>query len=335
MIEDFTMKVMAEAGHPGIATVYLAETGNGQYVEMVESVQPPIPKEEKWVLIVSTLYGCPVGCSMCDAGGWYKGKLTAREILAQVDYLVTKNYPDRNVPAGKFKIQFARMGEPALNPNVLDVLEALPSRYHAPGLMPSVSSIAPDGTDTFFEKLADIKDRHYAGGRFQLQFSIHTTDSAQRDHWIPVKKWNFEKIARYGEGFYSPLSGDRKITLNFALAQDAEVDPEKLLRYFDPEIFLVKLTPVNPTLAAVTSGMVNAVKGDRPENEPPVVSQLKEKGYDVLVSIGELEENKIGSNCGQYIKRFLENGQPLPEESYLYPIEKHFFHHEGTKEQKL
>lgn len=317
------MNVTAEAGHPGIAMVYLAETGNGKYIEMVESVQPPIPKEEKWVLIVSTLYGCPVGCTMCDAGGWYSGKLATRDILAQVDFLVTRHYPDRNVPAQKFKIQFARMGEPSLNPNVLEVLDKLPFRYNAPGLMPSISTIAPGGKDAnaFFKKLIEIKERHYKGGRFQLQFSIHTTDESQRDRWIPVKKWDFEKIARYGEQFYKPMTGDRKITLNFALAQDARVDPEKLLYYFDPEIYLIKFTPVNPTFAARISGMVNAVKGDRPGDEPSVVTKLRDRGYSVLVSIGELEENKIGSNCGQYIKRFLESGRRLPEESYLYPVE--------------
>lgn len=306
------MKIIKSEGHPDIATVYLAEMKDGQYIEFVESVQPPVPKHEKWVLIVSTLYGCPIGCTFCDAGGWYEGKLTAEDILAQIDHMVDKNFPGRRIPADKFKIQFARMGEPALNPNVIDVLDTLPSRYDAPGLMPSVSSIAPKGTDAFFEKLLDIKNRHYKNGKFQLQFSIHSTDPAQRDERLPVKKWDFSKIAEYGKRFYQP--GDRKVTLNFALAEDSHLSSEVLLKYFDPSIFLVKLTPVNPTLRAEAHNIVNAVTG----SEPPIVKELRAKNYDVLVSIGELEENKIGSNCGQYVRRFLGNGQPPKDNSESY-----------------
>jgi len=35
--------------------------------------------------------------------------------------------------------------------------------------------------------------------------------------------------------------------------------------------------------------------------------QLRGTGYEVIVSVGELEENKIGSNCGQYLKKTAEH----------------------------
>jgi 23S rRNA (adenine2503-C2)-methyltransferase len=312
------MKVTATAGNHNIATVYLARMENGKWVEFVESVQPPIPRKEKWVLIVSTLYGCPVACPICDAGGRYEGILSTEEILAQVDYLVKKYFPVGSIPVKKFKIQFARMGEPTLNPHVLDVLEILPSVYDAPGLMPSLSTIAPRGTRRFFERLVDIKQQFYSGGNFQLQFSIHTTDTGQRDRWIPVKKWNFPEIADFAHRFYT--AGDRKISLNFALARDSEVSPQTLRRYFNPDIFVIKLTPVNPTINAVKHGIVNAVPGDVPGDELPVVSLLRQEGYQVIVSIGEWEENKIGSNCGQYVRRYLQSKQPVPRESYQYQL---------------
>lgn len=312
------MKIKAETGNPEIATVYLAEMREGKYIEFVESLQPPIPKHEKWVMIVSTLFGCPVGCSICDAGGWYEGKLCKDEILAQIDYMVDKSYPQRRIPAHKFKIQFARMGEPAFNPHVLDVLETLPGRYVAPGLMPSLSSIAPAGTGDFFQRLLHIKDRYYADGRFQLQFSIHSSDPHQRDQLLPIKKWDFKQIADYGRHFFYSSSANRKITLNFALSTSSIISPEQLLKYFDPDVFLIKITPVNPTLAARDNNVVNQVKGDTPEDEPPIAGTLRRAGYDVIVSIGEWEENKIGSNCGQYIRRFLEQGQPRIPESYRY-----------------
>ncbi|WP_373419041.1 radical SAM protein [Thermosipho africanus] len=209
------MKILEKFGKEEIAYVYLGETSRGNLVEFVESIQPPIPRDEKWVLIVSTLNGCPVQCMMCDAGGFYKGKLTKEEILEQILYLVNTRY-SKKVPVKKFKIQFARMGEPALNNEVLEVLKELPEILDAPGLLPSISTVAPIGTDDFFEELYEIKEKFYRS-RFQLQFSIHSTDEKQRDKIIPIKKWNFEKIALYGEKFVR--EGDRKVTLNFALQE--------------------------------------------------------------------------------------------------------------------
>jgi 23S rRNA (adenine2503-C2)-methyltransferase len=89
---------------------------------------------------------------------------------------------------------------------VLDVLEQLPRRYNAPGLMPSISTIAPHGVDAFFEGLLDVKNRLYSNRRFQFQYSIHTTDVALRDKLIPVRKWSFAQMAAYGERFIVPTT---------------------------------------------------------------------------------------------------------------------------------
>lgn len=129
------MKVIASTGREDVAMVYVVDMGENRLIECVESIQPPIPREDKWVLLVSTMFGCPIGCSMCDAGGHYQGKPTKEQILAQIDFLVRKHYPDGIIPAKQFKIQFARMGEPTLNPQVLNVLDELPELYKAPGLI--------------------------------------------------------------------------------------------------------------------------------------------------------------------------------------------------------
>ena len=316
------MKVLAFAGCEEIAIVYVVEYGPNKIVECVESLQPPIPRDEKWVLLVSTMFGCPVGCKMCDAGGFYQGKLTREEILAQIDFLVYKRYPEGAIPARNFKIQFARMGEPALNPSVLDVLDELPNRYQAPGLMPSLSTIAPNGSERFFDRLAEIKREQYSGGRFQFQFSLHSTDEKMRDEIIPVKKWDFTRMAAYGERFYQP--GDRKITLNFALAQGTPLDPQVLLRYFDPERYLVKITPLNPTHHAVKTGLTSYLDPQKlPESETSAtVLELRQAGYQVIVSIGEVEENAIGSNCGQYVLRHIQAQEAL-QNAYSYSLQEY------------
>jgi 23S rRNA (adenine2503-C2)-methyltransferase len=312
------MKIIASAGREDIAMVYIAEMNGGNLVELVESVQPPLPRQKKWVLLVSTMFGCPVGCMMCDAGGYYKGKPSKDEILEQIDFFVRKRFPDGVIPCEQFKIQFARMGEPSLNSSVLDVLEELPHRYQAPGLLPSLSTVAPSGTQKFFDRLLEIKRKSYFGGRFQFQFSIHTTDEALREQLIPVKKWSFAEMARYGQRFYDP--GDRKITLNFAISQGTPVEPSVLLTHFDPEKFLIKITPLNPTYRARENALNSYIDPLQESDNYEIVNTLRSAGYQVILSIGEVEENYIGSNCGQYIKRHLSSAEPI-QDGYTYCVQ--------------
>jgi 23S rRNA (adenine2503-C2)-methyltransferase len=312
------MKIVASVGCEDIAQVYLAEMKPKKYIECVQSLQPPLPRLEKWVLIVSTLYGCPVGCSICDAGGWYGGKLNTREIMAQINFLTSLYFPDGIIPVKKFKIQFARMGEPALNPHVIEVLANLPEKVEAPGLMPSISTIAPHGTENFFRDLICVKETHYKNGKFQLQFSLHTTDEIKRDEMIPIKKWNLKEIAEYGKEYYQP--GDRKITLNFALTDESQICRQTMNSYFNPDIFLIKLTPVNPTIRVIKGKIPNAIKSEDQAERMEIVEQLRADGYEVIISIGEWEENKIGSNCGQYVKKFTDGNFNLSEETYQYKV---------------
>ncbi len=314
------MKVLASTGRDDVAMVYIVQYDSGKMVECVESVQPPIPRARKWVLLVSTLFGCPIGCAMCDAGGHYEGKLTPAEIFAQIDFLIRRRFPDGQVPCQQFKIQFARMGEPALNPHVLTVLEELPQRYAAPGLMPSLSTVAPRSATAFFDHLLRIKRAHYARGNFQLQFSLHASNEEARQALIPVKTWSFSEIAAYGADFYRP--GDRKITLNFALAQGVSILPDALLRHFSPDLFLIKTTPLNPTYRARENNLVSSIDPWQEGADCPTLSALRAAGYEVLLSIGAAEENVIGSNCGQYLKRHLA-ASTLLTDAYRYDIEAH------------
>ena len=231
------MKVIASSGRDDLARVYIVEFENGLQVECAESLQPPLPLEKKWVMLVSTLFGCPVGCSMCDAGAEYHGKLSAGQIADQIEMMIRRRFPSMKVPSAQFKVQFARMGEPALNPSVIDVLRDLPDRIDAPGFMPSISTVAPNGTDKFFNDMLEVKNDLYSGGNFQLQFSLHTTDPVLRRQIIPAKTWSMAQIAEYGEKFYS--SGDRKVTLNFALAKGSPLKPQVLLKHFNPDFFLI------------------------------------------------------------------------------------------------
>jgi len=313
------MKVIASTGREDIAMVYIMQFEDGKMLECVESLQPPNPRSKKWILLVSTMFGCPVGCTMCDAGGGYQSRASADQILQQIDFMIQKRFPDGMIDSQQFKIQFARMGEPALNSAVLQVLRQLPQLYYAPGLMPSVSTVAPAGRESFFDELLQIKEQFYSQGHFQFQFSLHTTDLLLRDQIIPIKKWSFEQMAAYGDRFYQP--GDRKITLNFALAQDTPVDAQVLLQHFSPEKFLIKITPLNPTYRAEENKLTSYIDPYHFSESDQLIESLDRTGYQVIVSIGETEENLIGSNCGQYLRRHLEAEERI-QDGYTYELDR-------------
>ena len=293
------LEVLSSQGREGLATVFVARTPSGKLIEFAESFQPGLPLEKKWVIILSVMQGCPVHCLMCDAGGRFNGSLSKEEILDQVRHVVARRGFGKKIPSKKWKIQFTRMGEPAYNDAVLEALEAFPEEFDAPCLIPSLSTVAPAGREKFFERLLEIKDHHYSNGRFQLQFSLHTTDEKKREALIPIRKWGFKQIADYGERFYRP--GDRKITLNFALMKDYPVEPEVIAKHFSPEKFLIKITPLNPTRKAMDNGLACAFDPLDADPVPGLVAGFKAHGFEVLVSIGPLEENQVGSNCGQFV----------------------------------
>ena len=167
--------------------------------------------------------------------------------------------------------------------------------------MPCISTIAPAGCEAFFEKLTRIKQTLYYGGNFQMQFSIHTTDELLRKKLIPVKIWNFAQIADYGNRFFK--AGDRKITLNFATPDGYPLEAGVLLKFFDPQKYIIKLTPVNPTYKSQKFGLSSSIKTENIGKTKDVLDDLNRCGYETILNIGELEENKIGSNCGMYIQR--------------------------------
>jgi len=299
------MEILEQKGNPELAEIFVARMRHAplSLVEFVDAIDPRYPREEKWVITVSTQFGCPVQCLFCDSGGFYDGNLTADEILAEIDHVIRRRSPDGKIAATKFKIHFARMGEPSLNAAMLDVLERLPGIYDAPGLIPCIPTVAPQAAGDFFEKLLVIKRRLYDGGRFQLQFSVNTTDEELRDKLMPVKKWSFGEIRDYAARWYSP--GDRKLVLNFALSPDNPVDPDVVASSFDPWTSMVKVTPINPTDMAVKNGFETMLSAEEPHGADRLVAKLRARGFDCVISIGEAEEIEIGSNCGQAATRIV------------------------------
>jgi 23S rRNA (adenine2503-C2)-methyltransferase len=89
--------------------------------------------------------------------------------------------------------------------------------------------------------------------------------------------------------------------LNFALADDYEVNAKKLRSLFNPEKFMVKITPLHKTISCeendikTTGGYTSYVPYQQVEKE------LKDVGFDVLVFIPSYDEDLGRITCGNAI----------------------------------
>ena len=164
-----------------------------------------------------------------------------------------------------------------------------------------MATVAPSGRDEWFERLARLKERYFPG-RFQLQFSLNSTDPETRRNLAPIPHWDLETIADYGNRFFK--AGDRKVVLNFALGRRVPFDPGVISASFDPRRFAVKLTPINPTEAGDRNGFETVLRSELQHTVQPSLEALNREGFDVVVSVGDAGENEIGSNCGQALKAF-------------------------------
>lgn len=286
---------------PGYGTLYSASRRGepDKWFEFLDCEDPPAPRSKKWVLMVSSQFGCAVGCRFCDAGNFgYRGNLTTEEILGQVRFVLSAHPELEAAKVPKLKVHVARMGEPTLNRAVLGALEVLGRASSLPGLLPSVSTVAPrcDLSRRFLDDLVALKDSHFGGGRFQLQFSVHSTDEEARSAVIPVRKWTLEEIAAYGERWHRP--GDRLITLNAALPEGVPFDPEVAARVFSPEKFLFKFTAVHNTQAADGAGLTH-VWHEAPERIARLAAELQRRGFTAIINPCLPAEVREGLSCGQ------------------------------------
>ncbi|MHC4867472.1 MAG: Fe-S-oxidoreductase [Planctomycetota bacterium] len=258
-----------------------------------------LPLEEKWVITISTQYGCSMGCAICDVPMVGPGKdATKKDLIKQV-LTGIKLHPEVKTTK-RLNIHFARMGEPTWNPNVLDATKWLKTHVDPEyKIHPVVSTIMPRRNKwlkTFIHTWMRIKNR-LLQGEAGLQISLNSTSEGERKWIFGQNALPLESIARVMEGI---IPAGRKITLNFAVA-DYEVDPGKLLKYFDPDDYIIKLTPMHKTQTAVNAGIETA--GDYTTYHPykEIETALKDAGYDVLVFIASEYEDQGRITCGNAI----------------------------------
>jgi len=267
-----------------------------------------LPLTEKWVITISSQYGCSMGCRFCDVPKVGPGiNATVADMFDQIDGGLSL-HPEIT-STKRLNIHFARMGEPTLNPDVLTVARMLLNAYPQHRVHPVVSTMMPiknEWLEPFLKVWCKLKNEDYRGNA-GLQLSINSTDESERykmfrGNALPL--WNIgDVMARI------PAPVGRKYTLNFALA-DYTIDVDRLLKFFPPERFICKLTPMHRTAAAEKNGIrtEDGYTSYTPYRETELA--LKSGGYDVIVFVPSLEEDESRITCGNAIlcEDYYDNG---------------------------
>lgn len=258
-----------------------------------------LPLEEKWVITISTQYGCSMGCTFCDVPKVGPGRnATFHDLINQV-LTGVKLHPEVEF-SKRLNIHFARMGEPTWNPNVLDAVKwfktHIDPEYH---IHPVVSTMMPRKNEwlkTFIHTWMRIKNR-LLRGEAGLQISVNSTNENERAVMFHNNACTLEEIGQIMNGI---IPNGRKITLNFAVA-GWDIEPSVLLKYFRTEDYVIKLTPMHKTKTALSNAI--ETEGDYTTYYPykDIENRLKDAGYDVLVFIASEEEDLGRVTCGNAI----------------------------------
>lgn len=262
-----------------------------------------LPLSEKWVVTISTQYGCSMECKFCDVPKVGAGVNATYEDLKNQIIAALSLHPEVG-STKRLNVHYARMGEPTWNPAVLDFTKEMRKElrpYIDRSLIhPVVSTMLPKHNrdlNAFLSAWMEIKNYDFRGDA-GLQLSINSTSNAERDNMFSGNAVSIEEAAEIGKML--DFSCGRKITLNFAVA-DYEINPEKMRDLFDPHKFIVKLTPMHKTRTALEHDIHTA--GDYTTLYPyqAIEEGLKAVGFDVLVFVASEYEDLGRITCGNAI----------------------------------
>lgn len=260
-----------------------------------------LPLEEKWVITISTQYGCSMGCTFCDVPKVGPGvNATDADIINQV-HVGLSLHPEITYTK-RLNIHYARMGEPTWNNNVLISTVyldyELSDRFH---IHPVVSTMMPKhnkNLHNFLYTWMDIKN-NVLHGEAGLQISLNSTDEDQRAEMFNGSALTLTGIAEVMRDVEKPKG--RKITLNVALHDSFVVDPNILLSHFDPEDYLIKITPMHKTTACHENTLSTSQGYECFYPYKKVEDECKAAGYDVIVFVPSHEEDESKITCGNAI----------------------------------
>lgn len=261
-----------------------------------------MPLSEKWVITLSTQYGCVMGCTFCDVPNVkFRGNATFNDLNSQL-YQALNMFPDVTY-VERLNIHYARMGEPIFNDAVIehalwlyDNKRNLPLRVET--LHPVLTTSLPKRYKKLERKIHDwcaVKNDVY-NGQAGFQFSINSTDQQQRDVMFGGDSLDLSEFAKIADRMPNPVG--RKYCLNFAYASDFDINGRLLASMFDSEKFMCKITPIHNNNACAENGIetIDGYDSYLPYKKPE--EELKAAGFDVLVFVPSMDEEDGLVTCG-------------------------------------
>lgn len=196
-------------------------------------------REERWMIGVSVMSGCPVGCKFCATGNLKKWRnLSAIEMVEQVQFVISRNATVNPSISREFKINWTRMGEPFLN--IKEVRKA----------MGIISELYPN--THHYVSTVGVKNADYSWicGNTTLQLSVHSFDEDYRNWLIPFKgKVSLETLG------HIRTKSNLKTTVNLTMAREQDFDITAMKRIFSKENFFIKISPINENNISVANSM--------------------------------------------------------------------------------
>ncbi len=270
---------------------------------------PVEPLSEKWVVTLSTQYGCAMSCTFCDCPKIrFNGNASFGDLKAQL-YNALACFPDEHY-AGRLNVHFARMGEPAFNAD--NVIEFCKWMWWNKYTIKKDTGVSVDVLHPVFTtscpKAVDMEEvlywwvymkNHVYEGMAGLQLSVNSTSDEQRDEMFDGRAITLGEMSDAVRYLPEPIG--RKYCLNFALADTYEVDAQRLRGLFDPEKFMVKITPIHNNDACRSNGIETAHGYSDDTWYRKAEDDLKRLGFDVLVFSPSMDEEDGLVTCGNVV----------------------------------
>lgn len=256
---------------------------------------------KKWVATISTQKGCLMRCKFCDCPSYgFHGNLSREEMAYEIETILQNEDVDHTE---RFNVHFARMGEPTFNLDVpgfvaSDLRNLVRKYIKAQTIHPVISTMLPRKNaylKEFVQTWCAIKNELY-GGEAGLQFSINSTDDAQREDQFSGMSLPLKEISDLANELPMPVG--RKYTLNFAVTAKTILDPMRLSELFDKDKFIVKITPIHETNSAVRNGFDVTTSYTDYDVYRKFENPLVGEGWDVIVFVPSMEEDSDRITCG-------------------------------------
>jgi len=262
----------------------------------------------KRVMTICTMSGCPMTCTFCASKNSFKRKLTANELLEQVDFLINEGtekgrHPDPS-KTDEFRVLYTRMGEPLLNlDNVIDSMQTLLNKY--PNIIFGLSTC---GIKQHIDKLLKYPD---IMAHTDFQISLHSTKDRERSHLFGQEIGNvimtIDEIAIFAKRFYEKFH--KPISLNTILFDGYTYEFKKLLTLLDKQHFWLRLSPWNKVNGTNFKSLLatDDVIHKKPlsnQNLSSIINEITELGIAYSYAPAIDEEIKHNVACGQAFEAF-------------------------------